>query len=220
MSKPNAVHSDNVIHSALALNYEATELVRHYNNWVSDYDRDVHSAGYTAPVYIVSYLDSVLRQNGRLMADILQLEILDAGCGTGLVGRALQERGFCHIDGFDLCDAMTQKARETAVYRALESGCDMTKTLPYQAHRYDITICCGVFTQGHVPPDALDELVRVTRIGGIVLVSTRKSYYESTEFESICRRLQEEGRARRIDRVMNAPYIDEERAHYWAFLVG
>jgi len=84
--------------------------------------------------------------------------------------------------------------RQTGAYRALISGGHILQTIPaYEESQYeandtlpsDVTVCCGVFTTGHVPPIALRELIRITKPGGVVLVSTRKSYYETTEFKRV-----------------------------------
>jgi len=55
-------------------------------------------------------------------------EILDAGCGTGLVGVALAERGARSIDGVDLSPGMIAKAKETGVYRRLAPA-DLSRPL-------------------------------------------------------------------------------------------
>ena len=143
---------------------------------------------------------------------------MDAGCGTGLVGIALREKGYRYIDGFDLCETMVAKARQTGAYRSLIGGCNMLQRIPaYSDNEYYVTLCCGVFTT--VPPIALRELIRITKPGGVVLVSTRRSYYETTEFKQTYEKLAQVGVIELIDCVMDGPYLAEEGAHYWAFKV-
>jgi ubiquinone/menaquinone biosynthesis C-methylase UbiE len=209
------------IHEALTLDYQHERLATYYHKRATTYEQDVRHEQYTGPQYMAHYL-SHFAGNSGLAVDPRDrtLEILDAGCGTGLVGIALRETGYRHIDGFDLCDTMVAKARQTGAYRSLISGCNMLQRIPaYEDNQYDVTLCCGVFTTGHVPPIALRELIRVTKAGGVVLVSTRKSYYETTEFKSVYQRLQQAGHIKLIDGVMDGPYLAEEGAHYWAFEV-
>ncbi len=63
------------------------------------------------------------------MIDLIDREnkILDAGCGTGLVGIALKQKGYESVDGFDLSEEMIKVAAATGVYKSLNSGIDMTK---------------------------------------------------------------------------------------------
>lgn len=60
----------------------------------------------------------------------------------------------------------------------------------YSRANYDITACCCVFN-GHVRPQGLRELVRVTRPSGLITISARKSYMESTSFVDDLRPLQD-----------------------------
>ena len=135
--------------------------------------------------------------------------------------QALDSIGFQNIDGFDLSHQMVEQARQTEAYRSLIGGCDMTSRIEaFSDDQYQVTVCCGVFTLGHVPPIALEELIRITTPGGLLLVSTRKSYYDTSDFQLVVDRLQREDKCRLIDSVMDGPYIAEEGAHYWAFQVS
>ncbi|TIX44755.1 MAG: class I SAM-dependent methyltransferase, partial [Mesorhizobium sp.] len=84
---------------------------------------------------------------------------------------------------------------------------------------YDITACCGVFTLGHVRPEGLRELARVTRPNGFIIASTRKSYADATAFEDEVRRLQHAGVLVPAQRLNDGRYVAEEAAHYWVFQV-
>ena len=207
----------NPIKKALGLNYQLHRLMDHYEEWAKTYDYDVNIEEYSGPEYIVSYLKDL---QDREDVKGHTLKILDAGCGTGLVGKALKKAGYSNVDGFDLSATMVEIARETSAYQSLLANADMTKKIPhYTDNQYDIILSCGVFTTGHVPPEALEELIRITKIGGKILVSIRKSYYESTSFEKAYEKLQKNGRVKLLDSRVNAPYLREEGANYLAFQV-
>lgn len=204
--------------SMSSLSCNPRQVQQYYDKRASTYNEDVAGRQYCGPEYIVSYFTSLQKKN-KVKVD-LDIRILDAGCGTGLVGIALYQKGYRNIDGFDLSQKMIEKAKATGVYRSLKGGIDITqKSEAYKDGQYDATICCGVFVIGLVPPSSLEELIRVTKSGGLIVMSTRKSYYDNTTFQTVCNLLQKEGAIKLIDCAMDCPYLAEEDAHYWAFAV-
>ncbi|NEN93028.1 MAG: class I SAM-dependent methyltransferase [Okeania sp. SIO3H1] len=220
--KTNINESFDAIKGAHVLSGDAEKIQEYYDQWAAAYDSDVSNEEYIGPKYIADLLANLKGDNGLKAIDASNknIEILDAGCGTGLVGIVLKQKGYHHVDGSDLSEGMVEKARSTGAYNVLESEIDLTKTNEaYEDNQYDATVCCGVFTLGHVPPTALSELIRITKPGGWVVVSTRKSYYDSTDFQEVCDRYQQEGKVKLVNHVKDGPYIAEEGAHYWAFAV-
>ena len=49
----------------------------------------------------------------------------------------------------------------------------MNSASPIDAGAYNGVTCVGTFTSAHVEPEALHELLRVTRLGGIVCCNVR-----------------------------------------------
>ncbi|MDE5074048.1 MAG: class I SAM-dependent methyltransferase [Trichodesmium sp. St16_bin4-tuft] len=132
----------------------------------------------------------------------------------------LKQKGYHYIDGCDLSEGMVEKARSTGAYDILESEIDFTKiNEAYEDNQYHVTVCCGVFTLGRVPPTAISELIRITKPGGWVVTSTRKSYYDSTNFQELCDTYEQEGKVKLVKYIKDGPYLAEEGAHYWAFVV-
>ncbi|MFD1984340.1 class I SAM-dependent DNA methyltransferase [Mesorhizobium newzealandense] len=201
-----------------ALDGDAGRLAHLYRGWASAFDLDQARVGYCGPM-IVGELAGAM-QTAYLAGERSAITILDAGCGTGLVGVELERLGFRLIDGFDLSEEMAEKARQTGVYRHARGHVDLNGQLSdYSSATYDLTVCCGVLTLGHVQPDGLRELARVTRPNGFVIASTRKSYAEKTVFEDQVRSLQDEGVLISAQCLRNGRYVAEEDAHYWVFRV-
>ena len=220
--KTKSNDSFDAIKEAHTLSGNPQKIQEYYDKWAVAYNHDVSNEEYAGPKYIVNFLAEVKSDNGLKTIDASDrnIEVLDAGCGTGLVGIVLKKKGYQKVDGFDLSEGMVEKAQGTGAYNVLESGIDLTKKNEvYEDNQYDATVCCGVFTLGHVPPTALSELIRITKPGGWVVVSTRKSYYDSTNFQEVCDRYQQEGKVKLVSHVKDSPYIAEEGAHYWAFAV-
>lgn len=211
-------HNDwDAVKASHALDGDPDRLRRFYRKWAPRYDADVRDQGYVAPEFLANLLHDLNgRDDGAIDARDRNLAILDAGCGTGLVGIALKALGYGNVEGFDLSHDMADAAARTGTYRSVRGGIDICRPLDmYEKERFAAILCCGVFTLGHVPPSALRRLVPITRRGGVILVSTRKSYYRDTSFGRECRDMEREGLLTRTGSIMDGPYIQEERAHYW-----
>ncbi len=171
-----------------------------YAEWADSYDEDlIDNYGYVAP---------------QIGADIFQQrfqdrhgEIIDIGCGTGLAGRELVNRGYQTIDGLDFSAEMLGKAREKNIYRDLFPG-DLTTKLDIPDNRYSAMICIGVFANSIVGPDRLTELVRIVEPGGVICVSINGLYFEERNFKSMFEALEKEQRAV-CEEIQHADYIQE-----------
>ena len=144
------------------------DLASQYNVWASEYETDLRALGFSGP-----------RAGAETLANYVtdkEVKILDAGAGTGMVGKELARLGFEHITALDLSPGMLMEAKKESVYEELKVG-DLGKPLEFETGRFAGTTCIGTLTFGHAPPESLDELVRVTKTGGIVVFSMRTDYY-------------------------------------------
>jgi predicted TPR repeat methyltransferase len=140
-----------------------------YDEWAERYDDDtVAGLGYVGPAVAAAKLAELARPE----------LVLDAGCGTGLVGMELAKRIDVTLDGVDLSPGMLDRARARGIYRNLTRA-DLTQPLDVADDTYDAVICVGTLTEGHVGPEALVELVRVVRSGGHVVAPVLDRVWES-----------------------------------------
>ena len=123
---------------------------------------------------LVEYLSSRMK--------VSEVEIFDAGCGTGLVGQELGKLGATIIDGCDISDKMRDINQGTGAYRSL-SSIDLSGFATLLDLKYDPVICVGTMTQGNVGREAFLDLYRLTKPKGIILVTIRDSVWERNGYE-------------------------------------
>ena len=175
-----------------------------YLGWAKDYDTDVNSMGYRFPILGAAILARHLLKNDAT--------ILDAGAGTGLAGGWLHDLGYTHLTALDLSPEMLQKARSRGVYAQLEEG-DLLKRLPFPDNSFEAVIAVGVFTQGHVPPQGLEELLRVSMSKAIVVIPLMKNSWEQLGFKEKAMELEKSGRWQRIDQTPWCPPMPNSSDH-------
>lgn len=159
-----------------AYSLENTDQTKaHYAKWAQVYDKEVaDEKGYRQPQRCAE----ALRATG-LPGEAL---ILDVGCGTGLSGRALRDAGYIHLEGCDLSPEMLEKAMATGCYERLFETNLNEPPLDAQDAQYDAATCVGVFSFGHVLPDAIDEILRVLKPGGYLVIGLNDHYYDEGTF--------------------------------------
>jgi SAM-dependent methyltransferase len=127
------------------------ERVRLYDDLASTWDADTVAAGYVS----LSLAAAMLRRFVQAGS------VLDAGCGTGGLGMLLD--GY-DLVGIDFSPKMVEHTRQRGVYRAVERM-TLGERLAFNDARFDAVVALGVLAGGHAPPEALDELLRVSKPG-------------------------------------------------------
>ena len=123
------------------------------------YDQDMLDWNYTTP-----------KEGAELLAEFVEdrsAPILDAGCGTGLVGTALKELGYTNIIGADFSQSMLDGCPKDT-YKDLKF-CDLNDDLPFDARSFSAVISIGTFTFGHLELDTLDRFCAVAKQGAPVI---------------------------------------------------
>ncbi|RWP26921.1 class I SAM-dependent methyltransferase [Mesorhizobium sp.] len=206
------------IKASHALKGDANLLAQHYFEWADSYELDMEGERYCGPSIVAEMAGTL--QAAYIGGDRAATAVLDAGCGTGLVGVQLDHIGFRFIVGFDLSETMAEMARQTGVYRHVEGEVDLNRSLSqYASASYDMIVCCGVFTLGHVHPDGLRELARLTRPNGFVIANTCKSHTQAMTFKDEVLLLQEASVLTPAQCLNDGRFLDGEDAHYWALRV-
>ena len=156
----------------------SSELMAAYKDWAVDYESDtVGKFGYVAHIESARALDRALSQ-ASVRKDC---KILDAGCGTGLVGVELSKMGYQQIEALDYSIEMLEEASTKNIYRMLMQA-DLNAPLDIPENTYDAVVCTGTFTYGHVKPEALVELRKITRPDGVICFTIREGAFEDYNY--------------------------------------
>ena len=196
---------------------DANELRAAYDDW---------SATYNDAVAEVKWDTDGVPRVAELTAKLVDKDgrILDAPCGTGLVGLALARHGFGRIEGVDLSPKMLERADETGVYQSTRI-LNFEDPLPIDSDIYDAVTSAAMYMPGHCPADpSLREFARVTRPGGHVIF-THTVYDEVPHpgLNELSAELEHEGMWRLVsnDLIQEIPLYEEGESgeqveHMWA----
>jgi ubiquinone/menaquinone biosynthesis C-methylase UbiE len=146
-----------------------------------DDDSEVEAyAGAAAQAYLEAIDRSFVQHvEGLISAPRIETaRVLDVGCGPGQILVMMKQRWpGMQITGIDAGPAMIEKAREDATaagvaitYEVLRVGPEGEARLPYDGASFDLVTCNSVIHHLADPVGALDEIARVVKPDGAVLV--------------------------------------------------
>jgi predicted TPR repeat methyltransferase len=145
------------------------EIAALYDGWAATYDTEMAVNGYRHPSVVLALLARHLPSRSA--------PLLDAGVGTGLIGGWLGIVGYPEVEGLDISEGMlavaARKGHYTALYKLMLGG-----PLPFADGHFAGVVSTGVFTTGHVGAEGLDELVRITTPGGVLVLTVKMTVWE------------------------------------------
>ncbi len=147
----------------------AETLAATYDAWAATYEDEMRAAGYRHPLIVTALLARHLPPGGPL---------LDAGCGTGLLGEWLGLLGYGPLEGLDLSPGMLAQAARKGAYAALTQAA-LGGDLPFPPARFAGIVSAGVFTTGHVGAEALPGLAAVAAPGAILVVTVKTPIWDA-----------------------------------------
>ena len=166
------------------LSTDSQETAAYYDAWAENYDETLAQWNYQSPTIVAAMLKQDVPPDGP---------VLDAGCGTGLTGKALHDAGFRHITGIDISQASLDVAAQAGVYERLVQVNMQQVPLPLETGAFAAVQCVGVLT--YVPDTAaiLREFCRVVRSGGLVAFTKREDLFNERDVAGVMQTLADEG---------------------------
>ncbi|XP_064105178.1 methyltransferase-like protein 27 isoform X2 [Macrobrachium nipponense] len=152
------------------------QVIKTYNQWAPTYVETLRSGGYTGYLVAAEEVESRVPEDQRHSQ-----RVLDVAAGTGSVGVELSSRGFKLIDALEPCEGMLERLEATGVYtkKYKEFLGDGAKSVPSDA--YDVLVCAGGMLAGHIPIKGIDDMIRVTKPGGLIIIVMRTEFLHLVE---------------------------------------
>jgi SAM-dependent methyltransferase len=157
------------------------ELIALYDVWADTYDADMQGIGYVHPAVIAGLV-------GRYVPNQSD-PVFDAGVGTGTVGKILAILGYSNLIGVDMSEGMLARATARRIYADLRNRV-LGEPLDFADGSMAAIVSTGVFTTGHGPAHAWDELTRITRAGGHLIFTVGTVVWQeqgfAKKFDELC----------------------------------
>jgi predicted TPR repeat methyltransferase len=166
------------------LSTDSQETAAYYDAWAEGYDQTLAQWNYQSPTIVATMLKQEVPPDGR---------VLDAGCGTGLSGKALHAAGFRRLTGIDISQASLDVAAQAGVYERLLQVNLQQMPLPLETDAFAAVQCVGVLT--YIPDTAaiMREFCRVVQPGGLVAFTQRQDLFNERNVAGAMQTLADEG---------------------------
>jgi ubiquinone/menaquinone biosynthesis C-methylase UbiE len=116
---------------------------------------------------VLDWIDGLAFEPGSRM--------LEVGCGAGFLSIALAQRGF-RLNAIDSVGAMVELARQHAADAQITNQLSLdlgdVNSLAFEDSTFDLVVALGVIPWLERPELAMQEIARVTRPGGYVILTT------------------------------------------------
>ena len=196
-----------IVHKVPLHTLKSTDEVRDlYDDWAQNdkYNQDMIDWEYSGPREVVSAFLPHARNK--------DIKILDAGCGSGLVGEELSKEGYSIIHGADIA-AKLMNSIPAGIYQELHN-IDLNKPINFTDDFFDAILCVGTFTFGHVKAKALGEFTRIVKSGGIIGFTINEGVFLDHGFKSELDRLVIQKKITQLDFYLSG-YLSSKGVKAW-----
>jgi predicted TPR repeat methyltransferase len=153
-----------------------------FDTFAASFDAKLEALGYRAPGLVVDALQAAVG------APAAQLDIVDAGCGTGLCGPGLKPYAR-RLAGCDLSEGMLRRAQPRALYDVLHQA-ELMHYLRTQPAAFDAVVSADTLCYFGALDEAAAAAHRSLRDGGVLVFTVEALPEDSSEPH----RLQSHGR--------------------------
>ncbi|MEN8220317.1 MAG: class I SAM-dependent methyltransferase [Pseudomonadota bacterium] len=143
------------------------DVEKEYDSISNSYDAELEAKGYLAPIHAGTVIKTYVPNTDSI--------ILEAGCGTGLLGLELNKQGFSNVTGMDISALCLKEAESKGVYAKTVKH-NLLESFPFPDKAFDCVVCVGVFSRFDEAQikEIVAEFARVTKEEGIIIFSHRE----------------------------------------------
>lgn len=137
-----------------------------FEQFADDFDKKMYMYDTNTRIQVI--FDDLLKNE-----NLQKKRLLDAGCGTGWFSKRAHELG-AEVTALDVGEKLLSKVREK---------CNVTTVigdlvdLKFEDNFFDYVISSEVIEHTINPRKAVSEIVRVTKIGGVIALTTPNSFW-------------------------------------------
>lgn len=102
------------------------------------------------------------------------LSILDVGCGTGIFTRLIAQKGM-NVTGVDESEKMLSHAKSKPELAKVKFINTNAENLPFRDAHFDKVLCAFMLEFARNPREAVTEMIRVLKPGGMMVIATLNS---------------------------------------------
>ena len=180
--------------------YQQDQAVAHFDDVAEHYEAAYLRAGYPDPKKVQEYVSKIASKH------VIQkhlAQILDFGCGTGLIGQYLKEAGFQNISGIDLSPKMLEKAEEKGCYNQLVNFTlnqeEHVDSIPHGLRgKHDFVTSAGLINNNFMDLKIFEQMLICLKPGGYLVFSARYSYLGQYWYTDALEELEKAGRIKFI----------------------
>lgn len=138
-----------------------------FDTFSQTFDAKLRQLDYRAPYFVADALAAAVGEPDR------SLEILDAGCGTGLCGPLVKAHAR-HLVGIDLSEGMLVRARRRGVYDALDEA-ELTRYMLEHPASFDAITCADTLCYFGIITEACAAARGALRANGVFVFTVEEN---------------------------------------------
>jgi len=169
--------SSSDLHRATELAETPEDNKKAYAKWAASYDAEMEEHDLQSFKSVTAKFFEVLNLEGKS-----QVSVLDAGCGTGILGQHLkaelakkQPTLNVQLTGIDLSPDMLEVASHKECFDRLQTA-NMKEPMSL-GDEFDYVVSSGVFYAGHCGPESVPNMLATLKQGGLAIWTVREALF-------------------------------------------